>query len=54
MEFVLKTFKRLGLAVNMEKSLLYPSQRIEWLGAVWDTYSRSAALTQKYAGFFWS
>ena len=46
MEFVLKTFDRLGLVVNTEKSLLNPSQRIEWWGAVWDTNTRSVALTQ--------
>ena len=39
-----RVFRRLGFIINAEKSVFLPSQRLEYLGFIWDTTSMTLAV----------
>ena len=48
--FLQETLTRIGFIVNRDKSQLHPSQRMEWLGAEWDSEQLMIKLPEKKAG----
>ena len=47
MNYVLRFFDNLGLTVNVAKSVLYPSQNIEYLGFLLDSVDMSVVLAHR-------
>ena len=45
--YVMKVFDRLGLTINIEKSILVPEQIMEFLGFVLDSNKMEITLTDK-------
>ena len=53
-DITLSVGKEMGLAFNIPKSHLCPSQSLTWLGLVWDTVSQTVALSVRNRARCWS
>ena len=48
MEKARRVIEKYRFIVNEKKSMLTPSQRVKWLGLIWDTTKGSLSLPQDY------
>ncbi|XP_048776627.2 uncharacterized protein LOC125680870 isoform X2 [Ostrea edulis] len=46
-EFIKSSLSEFGLLINIEKSVFYPTQNLEWLGILWDSKSFSILVPKR-------
>lgn len=46
-EFIKSSLSEFGLLINIEKSVFYPTQNLEWLGILWDSKSFSISVPKR-------